>query len=114
MSREISDIFKCVSDYILRAKYYLSRYHYWRYAKYIEVNFRYNVPFLTDYYQQNGIIPKFYFIVDRIDLMNQAKTGIYYKRINSSYRKFKGRTARKLQAEPGNSQSRRQKRNYSC
>ena len=40
MSREISDIFSRVSDYILRAKYYLSRYHYWRYAKYIEVNFR--------------------------------------------------------------------------
>jgi type I restriction enzyme R subunit len=33
----------------------------------------YNVPFLTDYYQQKGTIPKFYFIVDRIDLMNQAK-----------------------------------------
>lgn len=33
----------------------------------------YNVPFLTDYFQQKGIIPKFYFIVDRIDLMNQAK-----------------------------------------
>ena len=33
----------------------------------------YNVPFLTDYFQQNNIIPKFYFIVDRIDLMNQAK-----------------------------------------
>ena len=42
MSREISDIFSRVSDYILRAKYYLSRYHYWRYAKYIEVNFRFN------------------------------------------------------------------------
>ena len=41
MSREISDIFSRVSDYILRAKYYLSRYHYWRYAKYIEVNFRF-------------------------------------------------------------------------
>jgi len=33
----------------------------------------YNVHFLTDYFQQKGIIPKFYFIVDRIDLMNQAK-----------------------------------------
>ena len=33
----------------------------------------YNVPFLTDYFQKNGIISKFYFIVDRIDLMNQAK-----------------------------------------
>lgn len=32
----------------------------------------YNVHYLTDYYQLKGIIPKFYFIVDRIDLMNQA------------------------------------------
>lgn len=32
----------------------------------------YNVHYLTDYYQRKGIIPKFYFIVDRIDLMNQA------------------------------------------
>lgn len=33
----------------------------------------YNVRYLQDYYQAKGIIPKFYFIVDRIDLMNQAK-----------------------------------------
>ena len=33
----------------------------------------YNVAFLTEYFQEKGIIPKFYFIVDRIDLMNQAK-----------------------------------------
>lgn len=33
----------------------------------------YNVPFLTDYFQKKSITPKFYFIVDRIDLMNQAK-----------------------------------------
>jgi len=32
----------------------------------------YNVAFLTDYYQQQKIIPKFYFIVDRIDLLTQA------------------------------------------
>lgn len=32
----------------------------------------YNVKYLTDYYQQKGVVPKFYFIVDRIDLMNQA------------------------------------------
>lgn len=32
----------------------------------------YNVHFLTDYYQQQGIVPKFYFIVDRIDLLTQA------------------------------------------
>jgi type I restriction enzyme R subunit len=33
----------------------------------------YNVHYLTDYFQQKGVVPKFYFIVDRIDLMNQAK-----------------------------------------
>ena len=33
----------------------------------------YNVKYLTDYFQLKGIVPKFYFIVDRIDLMNQAK-----------------------------------------
>ncbi len=32
----------------------------------------YCVHFLTDYYQKRGIIPKFYFIVDRIDLLEQA------------------------------------------
>jgi len=33
----------------------------------------YNTRFLTDYYQRRGIIPKFYFIVDRIDLLIQAQ-----------------------------------------
>jgi type I restriction enzyme R subunit len=32
----------------------------------------YNVHYLTDVFQRRGIVPKFYFIVDRIDLMNQA------------------------------------------
>jgi len=32
----------------------------------------YNVHVLTDYFQKKSIVPKFYFIVDRIDLMNQA------------------------------------------
>lgn len=30
------------------------------------------VHFLTDYFQKKGVIPKFYFIVDRIDLLDQA------------------------------------------
>lgn len=34
----------------------------------------YNVRYLTNYFQNKGIVPKFYFIVDRIDLMNQAKS----------------------------------------
>lgn len=32
----------------------------------------YNVRFLTDYFQKKHIIPKFYFIVDRLDLLIQA------------------------------------------
>jgi type I restriction enzyme R subunit len=32
----------------------------------------YNVRYLTDYFQKKGVIPKFYFIVDRIDLLIQA------------------------------------------
>ena len=33
----------------------------------------YNVQYLTDYFQKKNVVPKFYFIVDRIDLMEQAK-----------------------------------------
>lgn len=33
----------------------------------------YNVKFLTDYFQQRQVIPKFYFIVDRLDLLQQAQ-----------------------------------------
>ena len=33
----------------------------------------YNVRYLTDYFQKKEIIPKFYFIVDRLDLLIQAK-----------------------------------------
>jgi len=32
----------------------------------------YNVHYLTDYFQKKGIVPKFYFIVDRLDLLVQA------------------------------------------
>src|SRR5574344_826718 len=32
----------------------------------------FNVKWLTDYYQKQNIIPKFYFVVDRLDLLNQA------------------------------------------
>lgn len=34
----------------------------------------YNVQYLTDYFHKKTIVPKFYFIVDRIDLMNQARS----------------------------------------
>ena len=48
----------------------------------------YNVQFLTDYFQKRGIIPKFYFVVDRLDLADQAhsefaKRGLEVKRVNS-------------------------------
>ncbi|WP_319586513.1 type I restriction endonuclease [uncultured Desulfobulbus sp.] len=33
----------------------------------------YNVQFLTDYFQRQAVIPKFYFIVDRLDLLIQAQ-----------------------------------------
>jgi len=32
----------------------------------------YNVKYLTDYFQKKKVIPKFYFIVDRLDLLQQA------------------------------------------
>lgn len=34
----------------------------------------YSVHFLTDYFKKKSIVPKFYFIVDRIDLLDQAST----------------------------------------
>ena len=48
----------------------------------------YNVHYLTDYFQRKNIVPKFYFIVDRIDLMNQAKSeftsrGLIVNTVNS-------------------------------
>jgi type I restriction enzyme, R subunit len=48
----------------------------------------YNVKFLTDYFQRRSIIPKFYFVVDRIDLAIQAATefanrGLRAKIVNS-------------------------------
>ncbi len=33
----------------------------------------YNVHFLTDWFQRRGQVPRFYFIVDRLDLMDQAR-----------------------------------------
>lgn len=33
----------------------------------------YSVKYLTDYYAKKGVIPKFYFIVDRLDLAKQAR-----------------------------------------
>ena len=33
----------------------------------------YNTRFLTDYFNEQGIVPKFYFIVDRLDLLTQAR-----------------------------------------
>lgn len=48
----------------------------------------YNVKHLTDYYQKKGVIPKFYFVVDRIDLAEQASTefanrGLRVRLVNS-------------------------------
>ena len=48
----------------------------------------FNVRYLTDYFQRKGIVPKFYFIVDRLDLMTQAKSefakrGLHVNLVNS-------------------------------
>lgn len=48
----------------------------------------YNVKHLTDYFQKKGVVPKFYFIVDRIDLLIQAgreftARGLTVHKINS-------------------------------
>ncbi|XDD47610.1 type I restriction endonuclease subunit R [Leptospira sp. WS39.C2] len=48
----------------------------------------YNVKYLTDYFQSRNIIPKFYFIVDRLDLLIQASKefrgrGLVVHEINS-------------------------------
>ncbi len=48
----------------------------------------YNVKYLTDYFKNQGIVPKFYFIVDRLDLLEQASRefksrGLYVHKIDS-------------------------------
>ncbi|MDR2121856.1 MAG: DEAD/DEAH box helicase family protein [Flavobacteriaceae bacterium] len=48
----------------------------------------YNIKHLTDYYQKKHVIPKFYFIVDRLDLLIQAsnefaKRGLKVNQVNS-------------------------------
>lgn len=48
----------------------------------------YLVHYLTAYFQKKGVVPKFYFIVDRIDLMDQAcrefrSRGLHVHQINS-------------------------------
>lgn len=48
----------------------------------------YNVRYLTDYYQKRGAIAKFYFVVDRLDLLTQAANefrarGLEVEEINS-------------------------------
>lgn len=48
----------------------------------------YNVRYLKDYYQSQGIIAKFYFVVDRLDLLTQAADefrarGLFVEEVNS-------------------------------
>lgn len=48
----------------------------------------YNVRYLKDYYQRQGVIAKFYFVVDRLDLLAQAADefrarGLYVEEVNS-------------------------------
>jgi type I restriction enzyme R subunit len=45
----------------------------------------YNVKYLTDHYSSKGIVPQFFFIVDRLDLMIQAQREFSYRglKVNS-------------------------------
>ncbi len=48
----------------------------------------YNINYLTDYFQKKNVIPKFYFIVDRLDLLTQSakefkSRGLVVHEINS-------------------------------
>ncbi|GHT32776.1 type I restriction-modification system endonuclease [Bacteroidia bacterium] len=48
----------------------------------------YNYRYLTDYFSKKGVVPKFYFIVDRLDLLTQAtkefkKRGLAVSTVNS-------------------------------
>lgn len=47
----------------------------------------FNIRYLTNYFSKQGIVPQFYFVVDRLDLADQAtreftKRGLKVKRIN--------------------------------
>ena len=49
----------------------------------------FNIRYLTNYFSKQGIVPQFYFVVDRLDLADQAfkeftKRGLKVKRINNS------------------------------
>jgi len=61
----------------------------------------YNVKYLTDYYNNKGVVPKFYFIVDRLDLLVQAgkefrSRGLVVHNVNS--REEFSRTIKSTQA----------------
>lgn len=48
----------------------------------------FNVPYLTNYYKRQNIVPKFYFVVDRLDLLTQAQDeftnrGLHVNIVNS-------------------------------
>ena len=48
----------------------------------------FNIRYLTNYFSKQGVVPQFYFVVDRLDLADQAfkeftKRGLKVKRINS-------------------------------
>jgi type I restriction enzyme R subunit len=63
----------------------------------------YSVRYLTDYFSRKGIVPKFYFIVDRLDLLKQAsreftKRGLEVSTVNSKdelIKEFRQNTTKK-------------------
>jgi type I restriction enzyme R subunit len=65
----------------------------------------FNTHYLTDYYQRQNIVPKFYFIVDRIDLLDQAKRefscrGLIVHTVNSKEELIKDFQAKKAIHNP--------------
>ncbi|MDJ0626499.1 MAG: DEAD/DEAH box helicase family protein [Candidatus Caenarcaniphilales bacterium] len=58
----------------------------------------YSVKFLTDYFKNKELIPKFYFIVDRIDLANQASNEFESRGLKVHKIESKDKFAREIKA----------------
>lgn len=59
----------------------------------------YNVKYLTDYYSAKGIVPQFFFIVDRLDLMIQAQREFSYRGLKVNSVQDKGAFASIISSE---------------
>jgi type I restriction enzyme R subunit len=72
----------------------------------------YNTRFLTDYFQRQGVIPKFYFIVDRLDLATQAQREFAWARAGGAHHRQPRRLCPRHQNHAGAAQPQRQARNH--